>query len=95
MCQYLSLAGGLAIEPERRPQLVLGGSARDVDFVSQDEDGAVGQLLVCQERVQLRLGLDEARLVHAVDQEHDGVHSREVVLPNLETNQSNSQPDFF
>jgi hypothetical protein len=57
-----------------------------VNLIAEDEDGAVGQLLVGQQRVELGLGLDEARAVAAVDQEDDGVDGRKVVAPDLGAN---------
>ena len=50
-----ALAGGLPVQPEQLPELVLPGGARPVDLVAEDEDGAVGQLLVSQQRLQLVL----------------------------------------
>ncbi len=63
--------------------LVLRSRSGPVDLVAQDEDGAVGQLLVRQQGVQLHLGLAKALAVASVDQKHDGVHRGEVVFPHL------------
>ena len=78
-----SLARGLSVETEQLAKFVLGGGPRTVDFVAQDEDGAVGELFVRQERVQLDFGLAEAAAVARVDQEYDGVHGGEIIFPNL------------
>lgn len=79
----LALAGCLAVESEDLPKVLFGGRPGPVNLVAQDEDGAVGQLLVCKEGVQLNLGLIETGAVAGVDQEHDRVHGGEVIFPHL------------
>ena len=81
---HLSLAGGLSVEAEELPELVFGGRAGTVNLVAQDEDGAVGKLLVCEEGVQLDFGLVKAITIASVNQKYDGVHRGEVILPHLE-----------
>lgn len=76
------LSSSLLIEAEEVPQLILAGGAHLVDLVAQDQHGAVGQRLVRQQRIQLRLGLGQADAVARVHQEHDGVHGREIVPPH-------------
>ena len=79
---HCSLPSGLTVQSEHLSQLVLPGGPGPVDLVAEDEDGTVAELLVSQERLQLDLALSEPGPVAAVDQEHDGVHRREVVLPD-------------
>lgn len=76
------LAGRQLVQRKVVPQLVLAGRARLVDLVAQDEHRAVREGLVRQQRVQLVLALGEPAAVPRVDQEHDRVHRREVVLPD-------------
>lgn len=76
------LAGRQLVQRKVVPQLVLAGRARFVDLVAQDEHRAVREGLVRQQRVQLVLALGEPAAVPRVDQEHDRVHRREVVLPD-------------
>ena len=83
----LALSRCLAVEAEDLPQLILGGRPGPVNLVAQNEDRTVGQLLVCEEGVQLHLGLAEADAVAGVNQEHDGVHSGEVIFPHLEVDE--------
>ena len=49
------LAGGLSVESQHVPELVLGGGGGFVDLVTEDQHWAVAELLVRQQRVQLRL----------------------------------------
>jgi len=78
----LALSGGLAVQPEQLPQLLLSSGTGSVDLVAKDQDGAVSQLFVSQQGLQLDLALVEPCPVAAVNQEHDGVHSWEVILPH-------------
>lgn len=80
--RHLALASGLLVEVEELAQLVLAGGAGLVDLVPEDEHGAVAERLVREQRVQLLLGLRQARVVARVHQEHDGVHGGEVVPPH-------------
>ena len=64
------------------PQFRFADGSRSVDLVCEDEDGAVPEVLVAQEAVQLGPGLWEPGLVPGVHQEHDGVHRWEVIPPN-------------
>ena len=50
--------------PDLSPELVLARRPRPVDLVAEDEDGAVAQLLVCQQGLQLDLALTESGKVH-------------------------------
>lgn len=83
-----ALPGRLSVEAESLTKLLFGASSGPVDLVAQDEDGAVGQLLVGQEGVELGLGLDEPGSVADVDQEDDGVDGREVVTPDLKRSEA-------
>ena len=65
-----------------KPELVLAGGPGPVDLVAEDEDGAVAELLVCQQGLKLDLALTKPGPVAAVHQEHDGVHRGEVILPH-------------
>ena len=80
-----ALSGRLPVQAESLAKFFLRTRARPVNFVAQDEDGAVGQLLVCEEGVELSLGFCEPAPVAAVDEEDDGVDGGEVVAPNLRT----------
>ena len=64
------------------PQFRFTDCSRSIDLVGEDEDGAVPEVLVAQEAVQLSPGLREPRLVPGVHQEHDGVHGGEIVPPH-------------
>ena len=64
------------------PQFRFADGSRSVNLVGEDEDGAVLEILVAQEAVQLGPGLREPGLVPGVHQEHDGVHRGEVILPH-------------
>ena len=77
-----ALPSGLSVQAKHLSQLVLAGGSRPVNLVAEDEDGTVAQLLVSQQRLQLHFALAEPGPVAAVHQEHDGVHSGEVILPN-------------
>lgn len=76
------LSSGLLVQVEELTELVLTSCAGLVDLVAEDEHGAVAECLVSEQRVQLGLGLGQARAVAGVHQEHDGVHRREVVAPH-------------
>ena len=76
------LPGGLAVQSKHLPQLVLPGGSGPVDLVAEDEDGAVAQLLVSQQRLQLNFTLSEPGPVAAVHQEDDGIHCGEVIFPH-------------
>jgi len=78
----VALARGLAVQAEQLPQLLLASSTWSINLVAEDQDRAVSQLLVSQERLQLYFALVEPGSVAAVHQEHDGVHSWEVILPD-------------
>ena len=95
---HIPLASRLAVQSEHLPQLVLSRGPGPIDLVAEDEDGTVAELLVSQQRLQLYFALAEPELlvinllhsagedspgsVAAVDQEHDGVHRGEIVLPD-------------
>ncbi|GIX64322.1 anti-anti-sigma factor, putative [Babesia caballi] len=77
------LAVGLAgEEAEVRAELLLGGSRGLVDFVAEDDEGLVVELLLADERAQLLGRLLEAGAVRGVDEEADGVDVAAVLLPN-------------
>ena len=77
-----ALASGLSVQSKHLSQLVLAGGSRPVNLVAEDEDGTVAQLLVSQQRLQLHFALAEPGPVAAVHQEHDGVHSWEIIFPH-------------
>ena len=79
---HCALASGLPVQSEHLSQLVLPGGSRSVNLVAEDEDGTVAQLLVSQQRLQLHFALAEPGPVAAVHQEHDGVHSWEIIFPH-------------
>lgn len=62
-------------------QLILAHGTGVVDFVSENKEGDLGELLHGQEGVQLGLGLEEPLVVAGVDQEDDAADFGEVVLP--------------
>jgi len=78
----VALTRGLAVQAEQLPQLLFASSTWSINLVTEDQDRAVSQLLVSQERLQLYFALVEPGSVAAVHQEHDGVHSWEVILPD-------------
>lgn len=55
-----ALAGCLAVQAKDLSKFVLGGRSGTVNFVPQDQDGTIGQLLVRQQGVQFSFGLDKA-----------------------------------
>ena len=77
------LSSGQAVQVEELSNLLLACRVDLVDFVAQNEDWTVDDLFVREQRVELGLGLGEALAVPHVDQEDDGVHGREIVLPHL------------
>ncbi len=79
----LALARGLTVQPEDLTQLVLRCRARPVNFVAKHKNRAIGQLFVCQERIEFHFGLVETAAITRVNEEHNGIHGREVVLPDL------------
>lgn len=76
------LSSGLLVQVEELTEFIFTGGAGLVDLVAEDEYGAVAERLVGEQRVQLGLGLGQARAVARVHQEHDRVHRGEVVAPH-------------
>lgn len=74
------LAGGLN-QAQGRPQLRLGGSARHVNLVAEDEEWGVAQALSRQQPVQLLLRLGETFPVVGVNEVDYRVHLGEVGGP--------------
>jgi hypothetical protein len=62
-------------------ELVLTDGAGCVNFVAEDEEGNLGEVLDREERVQLGLGLGEALKVGGIDEEDDAIDLGEVVTP--------------
>lgn len=62
-------------------ELVLGNGIGVVDLVSQNDKRHLGELLHGEERVEFGLGLDEPFVVLGINEKHDTVNFREVVLP--------------
>jgi len=77
-----ALASGLAIEAKQLPELVLTSGARPVDLVAENKNRTVGELLVCQQGLQLALGLFESSPITRVDKEDDGVDCWEIIFPH-------------
>jgi len=78
----LALARGLSVQAEQLPQLLLARCTWPINLVAEDQDRAISQLLVSQQGLQLYFALVEPGSVTAVNQEHDGVHSWEVIFPD-------------
>ena len=83
-CRQYLFVPYLTIEAEDLPELIFGRSTGTVYLVAQDEDRAVGKLLVRQERVKLNLGLLEPGTIARINQKYDGIHSGKVITPYLE-----------
>ena len=62
---------------------MLAEGAHLVDLVAEYENGTVHDLLVGEQRVELGLRLAETIAIPHVDEEDDGVHRREVLLPHF------------
>lgn len=69
------------VQPQVVSELVLADSAGRVDLVPEHEEGHLREILDGEERVELGLGLGEALVVSAVDEEDDSVDFGEVVAP--------------
>jgi len=76
------LSSGASVQPEDGPDLVLAARAMLVDLVAEDENGAVDELLVGQDRLELVGRLVQPLPVPHVHEEDDGVDRREVVFPH-------------
>lgn len=71
------------VEAQGTAELILGRSARHVNFVAEDEERDIGQHLVTEKAVKLALDLRKALAVDRIDKEDDTVHLRVVVAPDL------------
>lgn len=63
-------------------ELVLGDGLGVVDLVAQDDKRHLGELLHCEESVELGLRLGEALVILCVDEEDDTVDFGEVISPD-------------
>ena len=59
---HSTLPCGLPVQTKHLPQLVLPGRPWPIDLVPKDQDGAVAQLLVGQQGLQLYFALPESDL---------------------------------
>lgn len=75
------LASGSIEQIERVAYLILASRAMLVDFIAEQQDGTVNELLVVEYRLELIGRLGESLPIPDVDEKHDGINRREVVLP--------------
>ena len=66
---------------ERVLELLLRCGGGHVNLVAEDEEGDVGQLVRGEEGIELLLGLGEPSPIDGIDQIHDAVYRREIILP--------------
>lgn len=78
--RHLALASRL-VQTECLAELFFADGAWCVDFVSEDQEGHLVELLDAQEGVQLCSRLLETLVVGGINEEHDSVYFWEVILP--------------